>query len=108
MPSVAVIGFKITATTATTATAPPVFRALGRAGWGCGCGHENMSPLRVGCSKQTSKTYAFFAYSFTSFDNQIRGKVDISPFFDMAMPTCFQSFFEIEINSSDFISKMKT
>ena len=62
----------------------------------------------VGCSKQTSKTYTFFAYSFTSFDNQIRGKVDISPFFDMAMPTCFQSFFEIEINSSDFISKMKT
>ena len=65
-------------------------------------------PLWVGCSKQTSKTYAFFAYSFTSFDNQIRGKVDISPFFDMAMSTCFQSFFEIEINSSDFISKMKT
>ena len=63
---------------------------------------------RVGCSKQTSKTYAFFAYSFTSFDNQIRGKVDISPFFDMAMSTCFQSFFEIKINSSDFISKMKT
>ena len=67
----------------------------------------------VGCPnaenrKQTSKTYAFFAYSFTSFDNQIRGKVDISPFFDMAMPTCFQSFFEIEINSSGFISKMKT
>ena len=66
------------------------------------------APRRVGCSKQTSKTYTFFAYSFTSFDNQIRGKVDISPFFDMAMPTCFQSFFEIEINSSDFISKMKT
>ena len=66
--------------------------------------HEQ--PFRVGCSKQTSKTYTFFAYGFTSFDNQIRGKVDISPFFDMAMPTCFQSFFEIEINSSDFISKM--
>ena len=65
-------------------------------------------PCKVGCSKQTSKTYTFFAYSFTSFDNQIRGKVDISPFFDMAMPTCFQSFFEIEINSSGFISKMKT
>lgn len=64
--------------------------------------------FEVECSKQTSKTYAFFAYSFTSFDNQIRGKVDISPFFDMAMPTYFQSFFEIEINSSDFISKMKT
>ena len=71
-------------------------------------GHPALSPQRVGCSKQTSKTYAFFAYSFTSFDNQIRGKVDISPFFDMAMSTCFQSFFEIEINSSDFISKMKT
>ena len=64
--------------------------------------------LQVGCSKQMSKTYAFFAYSFTSFDNQIRGKVDISPFFDMAMSTCFQSFFEIEINTSGFISKMKT
>ena len=65
-------------------------------------------PLQVGCSKQTSKTYTFFAYSFTSFDNQIRGKVDISPFFDMAMPACFQSFFEIEIDSSGFVSKMKT
>ena len=32
LSTVAVIGFKITATTATTATAPPVFRALGRAG----------------------------------------------------------------------------
>ena len=62
----------------------------------------------VGCSKQMSKTYTFFAYSFTSFDNQIRRKVYISPFFDMAMSTCFQSFFEIEINSSGFISKMKT
>ena len=41
LSTVAVIGFKITATTATTATAPPVFRALGRAGWGCGI----MSPL---------------------------------------------------------------
>ena len=71
--------------------------------------YPNVMPsLQVGCSKQTSKTYTFFAYSFTSFDNQIRGKVDISPFFDMAMPTCFQSFFEIEINSSGFISKMKT
>ena len=65
-------------------------------------------PYKVGCSKQTSKTYTFFAYSFTSFDNQIRRKVYISPFFDMAMSTCFQSFFEIEINSSGFISKMKT
>ena len=71
--------------------------------------YPNVMPsLQVGCSKQTSKTYTFFAYSFASFDNQIRGKVDISPFFDMAMPTCFQSFFEIEINSSGFISKMKT
>ena len=69
---------------------------------------QDITTRQVGCSKQTSKTYAFFAYSFTSFDNQIRGKVDISPFFDMAMSTCFQSFFEIEINSSDFISKMKT
>ena len=80
----------------------------------CHCACESthspscLQPFWVGCSKQTSKTYAFFAYSFTSFDNQIRGKVDISPFFDMAMSTCFQSFFEIEINSSDFISKMKT
>ena len=67
-----------------------------------------MPPKQVGCSKQTSKTYTFFAYSSASFDNQIRGKVDISPFFDIAMPSYFQSFFEIEINSSDFISKMKT
>ena len=66
------------------------------------------APRRVGCSKQTSKAYTFFAYSFTSFDNQIRGKVDISPFFDMAMSTCFQTFFEIEINSSGFISKIMT
>ena len=45
-----------------------------------------MSTTSEGRSKQSSKTYAIFAYSFTSFDNQIRGKVDISLFFDMAMP----------------------
>ena len=65
-------------------------------------------PHGLGCSKQTSKICTFFAYSFTSFDNQIRGKVDISPFFDMAMSTCLQTFFEIEINSSGFISKIMT
>ena len=41
---------------------------------------KDIETLWVGCSKQTSKTYTFFAYGFTSFDNQIRGKVDISPF----------------------------
>lgn len=55
-----------------------------------------------------SKTYAFFANGFKSFDNQIWREVDICPFFNMAVPAYLQALFEIEFNSSGFISKMET
>ena len=67
-----------------------------------------MSPLQVGCSKLASKTYAFFANGFMSFDYPILRKVNICPFFNMAVPAYLQAFFEIEFNSSGFISKMET
>ena len=64
-------------------------------------------PYRYGVQNRRQKPTHFLPIVSRRFDNHIRRKVYISPFFDMAMPTCFQSFYEIEINSSGFISKMK-
>ena len=66
------------------------------------------SPCKVGCSKFALKSCAFFAYGIDAFDHQIWREVFISPFLNMAVSTCLQSFFKFEVNSSVFICQMKT
>ena len=46
------------------------------------------------------KSCAFFAYCIDTFDHQIWREVFISPFLNMTVSTCLQSFFKFEVNSA--------